>query len=95
MNTNAISYLSGCGSHFPLTHHHSPSFADSLTAGVVGFVSGGPDRHLSDSVLAWFFDALTPPAACFIDRADSYASNEVTVYWNTPLALLIAQLSGS
>jgi len=95
VNANAISHLSGCGTHFPLTQHHAPSFADSLTAGVTGFVSGGPDRYLSDNVLTWFFDGTTPPAACFIDRAGSYASNEITVYWNAPLVTLIAQLSGT
>jgi endoglucanase len=94
VNTNSTSYLSGCGSRFPMTQHDLHSFSDCVTACVPGFVSGGPDRYRSDSVLQYFFPSGTPAAACFIDRANSYASNEITIYWNTPLVMLLAQILG-
>jgi endoglucanase len=94
VNTHATSFVSGCGSLFPVTQYHMPSMADSTLACVPGFVSGGPDRHLSDSVLGTLFEAVTPPAACYVDRSCSFASNEVTVYWNASLVLLLSQLEG-
>ncbi|MFC4388615.1 glycoside hydrolase family 9 protein [Gracilibacillus marinus] len=29
-------------------------------------------------------------ATCFIDHIDSYATNEVTIYWNSPTVFAVA-----
>ena len=32
----------------------------------------------------------TAPAKCYVDNAQSFSCNEVTVYWNSPLIYLMA-----
>lgn len=53
---------------------------------------GDPDSILEDpyaqNVLAGCF-----PAKCYADNDQSYSTNEVCVYWNSPLILLISALT--
>ncbi|MCY0875599.1 MAG: glycoside hydrolase family 9 protein [Firmicutes bacterium] len=83
------SYVSGFGER-PLMHpHHRPSVADGIDAPVPGLVSGGPNRNLQDPK-AKETRSGQPPARCFIDHEDSYATNEITIYWNSPAVFVAA-----
>jgi endoglucanase len=82
-------YVTGNGSHSPQHPHHRPSIA--LNKPMPGMVAGGPDEHLDD---AFAQNLLTdkPPLLCYIDNYQSFSTNEVTIYWNSPLVYCLAKL---
>ncbi len=89
-NPMGYCYVSGHGTVSPLHPHHRPSGA--ANSAMPGMLSGGPDRGLHDpcakSVLA-----LKPPAKCYVDDVQSYSTNEVAIYWNSPLVYVMAALA--
>ena len=89
-NATGFCYVSGFGSKSPVHPHHRPSTSFGVT--VPGMLVGGPDSNLEDpyaqNVLAGCF-----PAKCYADNDQSYSTNEVCVYWNSPLILLISALT--
>lgn len=89
-NATGFCYVSGFGSKSPVHPHHRPSTSFGVT--VPGMLVGGPDSNLEDpyaqNVLAGCF-----PAKCYADNDQSYSTNEVCVYWNSPLILLISTLT--
>ncbi|SEO18423.1 non-processive endocellulase [Amphibacillus marinus] len=92
-NMHNLSYVSGIGAQSVSQQHYRPSAA--LPAGsdpVPGLVSGGPNQQLQDEVSRRQL-AGKPPQACFIDHEASYATNEVTIYWNSPVVLVLSFFS--
>ena len=82
-------FVTGYGTKYSENPHHRPSRAAGVT--VPGMLVGGPDAALEDNIAkAYLKDAA--PAKCYIDHADSYSTNEVTIYWNSPLTALIADV---
>ncbi len=89
-NATGYSFVSGFGAK-PIQHpHHRPSVADGIPECVPGLVSGGPNLNMQDEYAKRYIDAKTPPARCFIDHDQSYSTNEVTIYWNSPAVFLAA-----
>ncbi|MEI7811335.1 MAG: glycoside hydrolase family 9 protein [Ignavibacteria bacterium] len=89
VNACNMSYVTGMGSKSPMNTHHRPSISDGITNPVPGLMAGGPDKNISDDpVLSKTFTGLTPPAKCYVDDRDSYASNEICINWNAPLVLV-------
>ncbi|NMO97035.1 glycoside hydrolase family 9 protein [Paenibacillus lemnae] len=88
-NVLDLSYVTGYGDRSVLHPHHRPSVGDSIEEPVPGMVAGGPNKNLNDDCMK---EHLTgqPAAACFIDHEDSYAGNEVTIYWNSPAVFVTA-----
>lgn len=85
-NATGYSFVTGLGSKTPQNIHHRQSQSDGIAAPVPGFLAGGPqpgqqDRCDYPSNLA---------ALSYSDSWCSYASNEVTINWNAPLAYLLA-----
>lgn len=76
-------FLTGFGSKPVLRPHHRPSCGDGIEEPVPGLVSGGPDSGLHDAFAAGLLQGM-PPARCFIDHEESYSTNEVAIYWNSP-----------
>lgn len=93
LGQNSVSYcfVTGYGSVYAKNAHHRPSIA---TASVIpGMVIGGPDGNLEDPFTKSTMDTL-PPAKVYADNAQSYSTNEVTIYWNSPfLYLLTAEIA--
>lgn len=83
MNPMDISYVTGLGEKSIRNPHHRPSSADGVEDPVPGLVSGGPCSELMDEV-ARERCLGQPPAKCFVDAAESYTTNEITIYWNSP-----------
>jgi endoglucanase len=83
-----MTFVTGVGSASPMHIHHRPSGSDGIVNPVPGLMSGGPDSHLEDAVLAARFNNTTPPAACYADDQGSYASNEIAINWNAPLVFV-------
>lgn len=96
-NPLAISYVSGFGPHSVKNPHHRPSEADGVDAPVPGMLAGGPHDGGQDEnapgmpPVAWkcpVYRVENAPARSFIDHRCSYATNEVAINWNAPLAYL-------
>jgi endoglucanase len=54
-------------------------------------LSGGPNTGLQDPVAASVLQGM-PPAKCFVDNDGSYSTNEVAIYWNSPLVCLLKMI---
>ena len=91
-NPMGLSMVTGFGSRSTQQPHHRPSMADGMAAPVPGFLAGGANPGLQDRA-----DCPKPypsdvPAKAYLDHDCSYASNEVAINWNAPLAYVSAAL---
>ncbi len=87
-NANGICYVTGLGTRSTMNPHHRPSASDGIVAPVPGLLAGGPDQYLDDAILKGLYTSSTPPALCYADQRDSYASNETAINWNAPLVFV-------
>jgi endoglucanase len=83
-NGTGYSYVTGFGNKSPLHPHHRPSVADEVVEPVPGFLVGGPNPGQQDACVY----PSDLPALSWSDTECSYASNEVAINWNAPLAYL-------
>ncbi len=92
LGKNALnqSYISGYGEKPMMNPHHRPSVA--VGQAVPGMVSGGPNANTGDDPKLNETRAGEPPMKAYIDHIDSYASNEITIYWNSPVYFVLAVL---
>ncbi|MCM3629051.1 glycoside hydrolase family 9 protein [Paenibacillus glycanilyticus] len=89
MNVIGMSYVTGFGSR-PVKHpHHRPSEGDGVDEPVPGLVSGGPNLGIQDEYAREHLTGRAP-AASFADVMESYATNEVTIYWNSPAVFVLS-----
>ncbi|WP_055106331.1 glycoside hydrolase family 9 protein [Paenibacillus ihumii] len=88
-NVMGMSYVTGLGSRPILHPHHRPSEGDGVEAPVPGLVSGGPNYGKQDDYAREHL-ADRAPAASFADVMESYATNEVTIYWNSPAVFVLS-----
>lgn len=88
VNATGYCFVTGVGSQTPTDPHHRPS----LTLGkcMPGMLVGGPDSALEDPYAQAVCKDM-PAAKCYVDNAQSYSMNEVTIYWNSPLIYLLAE----
>lgn len=91
-NVLGISYVSGFGEHAVMHPHHRPSVGDHVLDPVPGLVVGGPDRGLHDEYVKKHL-RRKPAAQCYADHEDSYSTNEVTIYWNSPALFVTARFN--
>ena len=91
-----MSFVTGFGSKSPMMPHHRPSTADGVEEPVPGMLVGGPQPGGEDvgSAAEWkCADYRTGFAAtAYTDQRCSYATNEVAINWNAPLAYLAGAL---
>ncbi|AOZ93110.1 glycoside hydrolase family 9 protein [Paenibacillus crassostreae] len=92
-NVLDISYVTGFGDRSVMNPHHRPSVGDHVILPVPGMVVGGPDRGLHDDYVREHLQGL-PAAQCFADHEDSYSTNEVTIYWNSPAVFVVSHFNG-
>lgn len=86
-----MSFMTGFGTKSPKKPHHRPSTSDGVSAPVPGMLVGGPQPGGEDiGSESWECkDYRTGvPATSYTDHNCSYASNEVAINWNAPLAYL-------
>ena len=89
-NATGYCYVTGLGAVSPVHPHHRPSAA--FGSPVPGMLVGGPDSSLEDPYAANVLAGCSP-AKCYADSDQSYSTNEVCVYWNSLLILLISALT--
>lgn len=87
-NGTGFSFVTGFGAKTPMFPHHRPSSADGVREPVPGFLVGGPNSGQQDKCV--YPSAL--PGLSYSDTECSYASNEVAINWNAPLAYLAGAL---
>lgn len=81
------SYVTGFGANSVLFPHYRPQMHLGVNEPVPGFVSGGPNKNLEDPY-AQEQIKMAAPQACFVDHFESFATNEITIYWNAPVVYL-------
>nr|ABX76047.1 endo-1,4-beta-D-glucanase [unidentified microorganism] len=89
-NPNGKCFVTGFGSDSPVNPHHRPSAAKKSP--MPGMLVGGPEPLLLDE-LAQAVLKDKAPAKCYIDDLNSYSTNEITIYWNSPLVFLLAYMN--
>lgn len=89
MNT---SYVTGHGEHAFRNPHNRPSASDGIDDPIPGQVSGGPNGHPCDEAACKAIPEGTAPMKCYLDDVGSYSTNEITIYWNSPLVFVLSFL---
>lgn len=85
-----LSYVTGYGVNRVMHPHHRPSEADGIEEPIPGMVAGGPNASADDCAKS--FVAGKAPAKSYYDNSCSYATNEVAINWNAPLAYLAGSI---
>lgn len=88
-NPMGLCYVTGCGTNSIRRPHHRPSGFHGIA--MPGMLSGGPCTWGADALAK---ELLTDaaPAKCLLDMTGSYSTNEVTIYWNSAMILLLADV---
>ena len=86
-NSTGYCFFTGFGTLYSDHPHHRPSQATGKT--VPGMLVGGPNNGLNDPYVQNVLQGV-PNAKCYADNAQSYSTNEVAIYWNSPLIYLLA-----
>lgn len=86
-NSTGYSFLTGHGTTYPDHPHHRPSLVIGKT--LPGMLVGGPANGLFDPYVQNVLKGV-PAAKCYADSDQSYSTNEIAVYWNSPLIYLLA-----
>ncbi|MEO3755083.1 glycoside hydrolase family 9 protein [Streptomyces sp. B6B3] len=84
------SYVTGYGERASENQHHrfwANQLDPDLPNPAAGSLAGGPNEALQDPIAEQQLVGC-PPAQCYIDHIESYATNEITINWNAPLAWL-------
>ena len=86
-NPNGVCFVTGYGTVSPQNPHHRPSMAvgKAMKGMLVGGVNSGREDNAAKAYLV-----NTPSAKCYIDHSESYSTNEITIYWNSPLTYLLS-----
>jgi endoglucanase len=94
-NPLGTSYVTGYGTVYA-KNQHSRWFANSVDPSLpnppAGTLSGGPNSDLSDPISAEKLKGCAPQA-CHVDDIGAYATNELTINWNAPLAYIASFLA--
>lgn len=89
-NPMNICYVTGHGTECTKHPHHRPSGAMGQV--MPGMLAGGPSEGLQDAEAKRLLPGKAP-LRCYADVTGSYSTNEIAIYWNSPLVYLIASLT--
>jgi endoglucanase len=94
-NPLAQSYITGYGVR-PLRYPHHRFWAHQVDSrypsAPPGIVSGGPNSGLQDPYVKAAGLTQCAPEKCFVDNAEAWSTNEITINWNAPLVWVTAWL---
>ncbi len=89
-NGNDFSYVSGYGDR-TLTYPHHRLWAHGVDPAFpmapAGVLSGGPGSGMQDPYIGGlgFKRGTLAPQKCYVDNAEAWSVNEITINWNAPL----------
>jgi len=89
VNGTGYCYVTGYGTLSPQSTHHRPSQVLGVT--MPGMLVGGADQNLEDPYAQAVLYGYSP-STCYVDNAQSFSCNEITIYWNSPLIYLLTGL---
>ena len=92
VNPVGTCFVSEYGTVSPENPHHRPSMA--VGHAMKGMLAGGVNQNLDDSA-AKAYCQDQPAAKCYVDNSESYSTNEITIYWNSPLTYLLSLTENS
>ena len=92
-NALDLSFVTGHGEKAFRDPHNRPTIADGIEEPIPGYVSGGPNRSASDTKANAELLKGVAPMKCYADHNLSYSTNEITIYWNSPLVFTLAYIS--
>lgn len=81
-------YITGSGTVSPKNPHHRPS---AVNGTMKGMLVGGPNMNLEDEFAANKLRGEAPQK-CYVDSHSSYSTNEITIYWNSPLVFVLGTI---
>lgn len=90
INNTTYCYVTGFGDKSPENPHHRPSQAQEQA--VNGMLVGGPNSDFKNNggdTIATTKLKDKNPDECYIDHSNSWSTNEVTIYWNSPLIFIL------
>ncbi len=93
-NANCYCFVTGYGTLSPKNPHHRPSII--AHAAMPGMLVGGPDSNFDENgndAIATNNCEGEAPALCYIDNDNSWSTNEITIYWNSPLTYILYAVS--
>lgn len=90
-NPNGVCFVTGYGTVSPQNPHHRPSMAKNTA--MKGMLVGGVNSNKEDSAAKAYLAGVAPHK-CYVDHSESYSTNEITTYWNSPLIYLLALTEG-
>ena len=93
INNTTYCYVTGFGSKSPENPHHRPSVAKDEA--VKGMLVGGPNSDFENNggdTIATTKLKDKNPDECYIDNENSWSTNEVTIYWNSPLIFMLGYI---
>ena len=96
-NANCYCFVTGYGTLSPVNPHHRPSIIAGSGNPMVGMLVGGPDSNFAENgndAIATNNCEDSAPALCYIDHNNSWSTNEVTIYWNSPFTYVMYALIG-
>ncbi len=88
MNPLDICYVTGFGKKSPRYIHYRPFTGSDFSEPHPGFLAGGPNNGREDDLDY----PLKFPMTSYLDRTDSFASNEVAINWNAVLAFVLGYI---
>ncbi len=86
LNPLGTCFMTGYGTVSPQCPHHRPSMA--AQEAMPGMLVGGVNSNLEDSAAKAYLNGVAD-AKCYVDNWESYSTNEITIYWNSPLTYLM------
>lgn len=91
LGRNAVntSYVTGYGENAFRHPHNRPTIADGIDDPIPGFVSGGPNAFANDTIANPEKLRSAAPMKWYADAELSYCTNEITIYWNSPLVFIL------
>lgn len=90
LGRNALdrSYVTGFGQKAFRNPHNRTSACDGIEEPMPGWISGGPFKTPCDEAALKIIPKGTYPMKCHADDVGSYSTNEITIYWNSPLVFM-------
>lgn len=86
-NSLGMSFVVGYGEAYPQNPHHRVAKIKDIE--MTGALVGGVNNDRDDPILS-SLPETTAMAKTYVDSYDSYASNEVTIYWNSTLVYVLS-----
>lgn len=85
-NALSVSYITGFGTNQVMNPHHR--IIQIVGKPFEGLVIGGPNADLQDPYANKMLEGRAD-AKCYVDNSQSYSTNEITIYWNSPVVYLL------